>query len=74
LHSLARLGCPGVINLAAQLWASDDCEFAKLSCLYILKEAVGGKTLFERFLAEFEATYDVANSTYLPGHLGRLKS
>ncbi len=74
LHSLARLRYPGIIDLAAALWASDDCEFAKLSCLYTLKGASGGKQLFEKFLFEFEATYDVANSTYLPGHIERLKA
>jgi hypothetical protein len=74
LHSLARLAYPGIIDLAAKLWASDDCEFAKLSCLYTLKEAAGGKQLFEKFLVEFESTYDVANSAYLPGHVERLKA
>lgn len=74
LGSLAHLGFPGIVDLAAQFWASDECEFARLDCLYTLKAAAGGKQLFKTLLAEFEATYDVANSDYLPGHIERLKA
>lgn len=65
---------PGIVDLAIQLWASDSCAFARLDCLYTLKEADGGKPTFETLLAEFEATCDVGTDSSLAGHLERLKS
>jgi len=73
LQSLAHLSFSGIVELAAQLWASDDCAFARLDCLYTLKEVEGGTPLFESFLGEFEATYAGAGRS-LAGHLERLKT
>ena len=74
LGSLAHLGFPGLVDLVVKLWTSDDCEFAKLDCLYTLQETPGAGELFENYLAEFEANYDVANSEHLPGHIEWLRS
>jgi hypothetical protein len=69
LHSLQHFRHPDTVELARQLWHSSDCEFAKLSCLEALKAFPEARSLFDRFLAEYRDTYDIAAKEYRQSNL-----
>lgn len=70
----ARFARPKTIELAHRLWAADDCEFAKLSCLHSLKRIPEAHDLFPTYLLEFENTHDTQNVDYLRSHMAQLRS
>lgn len=71
---LASKNFADVPALAEELWASDDCEFTKLSCLFALKKIEGGRQLVSHYLASFRKLFDVESSDYLPDVLKQLES
>ena len=73
LHALAHFGLPQVVDLAKELWRTDDCEFAKLSCLHALKAAPGAAELFDAYLREYQRTFDVGAKDYRQSHMRQLE-
>lgn len=73
LHVFAHFEHPQAIPLAVQLWESDDCEFAKLSCLYALQKFPEAKERFELYLQEYQNAYDVEAEEYRRTHMLRLR-
>lgn len=74
LHALARFARPETVEFARRLWETDDCEFAKLSCLHSLKRIPEAQDLFHSYLVEFENTHDTQNVDYLRSHMAQLRS
>lgn len=72
VHVLARFGSPETADFAVRLWSTDDCEFAKLTCLHALKGIAGAETVFQRFLDEYQEAFDVAAEGYRQSHLEQL--
>lgn len=73
LHVFEHFAHPQAIPLAVHLWESDDCEFAKLSCLYALKKFPEAKEQFELYLQEYQNAYDVEAEEYRRTHMRRLR-
>lgn len=72
LHSLAHFRHPSVSELAVELWSTDSCEFAKLSCLHVLKETHGAEAIFDKLMHEYRAAYDVDAESYRQSHIHAL--
>lgn len=68
----AQFGSEDTLPFATKLWQTDDCEFAKLTCLHALKGVVGVEDEFQRFLEEYQETFDVAAEDYRQSHLEQL--
>lgn len=69
---LARFRSPETIDFVRRLWRSDDCEFAKLTCLHALKGVAGAESEFRRLLDEYQETFDVAAEDYRQSHMQQL--
>lgn len=72
IHALARFQRPKTIPLIHQLWVADDCEFAKLSCLYSLGPFPESRDLFRRYLNEYKERFPEPNANYRKKVLERL--
>lgn len=72
LHTFEHFRLPRTVELAATLWQSDDCEFAKLSCLHALKKFPAAVELFRKYLQEYQNTYDINAADYRPSHIQQL--
>lgn len=69
LHSLSEFKIPELIPLAKQLWESDHCEFAKISCLIVLQPFPGERPLFNRYLQEYQSLFPVDEADYRQVHM-----
>lgn len=74
LHAFEHFAHPQAIDLAETLWETDDCEFAKLSCLHALKVFPQAKPQFDRYVQEYKKTYDVNAEDYRRSHMRTLDS
>ncbi len=74
LHVFEHFALPQVVDLATNLWQTDDCEFAKLSCLHALKAMPDAKELFEAYLQEYQNTFDIDAENYRQSHMRKLTS
>ena len=72
LHAFEHFGLPQVVDLATTLWQSDDCEFAKLSCLHALKNVPDARHTFDAYLQEYRSTFDVDAADYRRSHMRQL--
>jgi len=72
LQAFENFALPQTVELATALWNSDDCEFAKLSCLSALKAIPAAKLLFETWLEEYQNTYNMEAEEYRLSHIRRL--
>ncbi len=63
---------PQVVSLATTLWQTDECEFAKLSCLHALKTVPDAKHLFDEYLQEYRNIFDVDAEDYRQSHMRQL--
>lgn len=71
VHAFAKFQLADAIPLIEQLWAADDCEFAKISCLYSLEPFPEFRSLFDRFLIEYQTLFPVAEADYRQTHMER---
>ncbi len=69
VHAFAKFKLPDAIPLIEQLWTTDDCEFAKISCLYSLEPFPEFRSLFDRFLIEYQSSFPVAEADYRQTHM-----
>jgi hypothetical protein len=69
LHTFAQFSLPQTIDAAKVLWETDDCEFAKLSCLASLKGFPDAKPLFEQYLKTYQSLFDVEAEDYRRSHI-----
>ena len=74
LDALVQHRYPDTVILAIDLWNTDECEFARLTALYALKNSSEGEALLQEYLGRYEAQYDVDAEPYRPDHMERLKS
>lgn len=74
LSAFEHFALPQTPTLAAKLWQSDNCEFAKLSCLHALKKFPEAKTLFDMCLQEYQNAFDVEAEEYRRSHMRQLVS
>ena len=72
LHVFEHFGLPQVVDLATTLWQTDDCEFAKLSCLHVLRTVPDARHLFDAYLREYRNTFDVDAEDYRQSHMRQL--
>jgi hypothetical protein len=72
LHVFEHFRMPEVVDLATALWQSDDCEFAKLSCLHALKTMPDARHIFDAYLREYRKTFDVDAEEYRQSHIRQL--
>jgi len=72
LQVFQHFGLPQVVDLATTLWNTDDCEFAKLSCLHALKAVPEAKPMFHAYLQEYRDTFDVDAQEYRQSHMRQL--
>ena len=68
----AKFKLPETVSLVEQLWATDDCEIAKLSCLYSLEPFPEARSLFEHFLKEYQSLFPASEADYRQAHMQRL--
>ncbi|MEZ6130352.1 MAG: hypothetical protein R3C59_16840 [Planctomycetaceae bacterium] len=71
VHAFAKFTLADTVSLIEQLWATDDCEFAKISCLYSLEPFPECRSLFDRFLVEYQSSFPVAEADYRQVHMQR---
>lgn len=74
LHAFEHFAHPRAIDLATTLWKTDDCEFAKLSCLHALKAFPSAKPQFDAYLHEYKNTFDIDAEDYRRSHIRDLTS
>jgi hypothetical protein len=74
LDVLGYFTLPQAVDLAIKLWQTDDCEFAKLSCLYTLKRFANDRELFDTYLREYQNLFDVTAKNYRQSHIQQLTS
>jgi hypothetical protein len=74
LICLSHFRFAGIVELCLKLWNTDPCEYAKLNCLYALKEIKAERASFDRMLAEFEADSAVLRNPYMQNHIEGLRS
>ena len=74
IHVFQHFGLPETIELAIELWRTDDCEFAKLSCLHALKHFPNAKPVFDGYLKEYQNMYDVHSEDDRLSHMRQLRS
>ncbi len=72
LHVFEHFALPQVVGLATDLWQTDDCEFAKLSCLHALKTVPDARHIFDAYLQEYRTTYDIDAKDYRQSHMRQL--
>jgi hypothetical protein len=72
LHTFAHFAAPETIKLAETLWQTDQCEFARLTCLHVLKGLPDAKRLFEHFLQQYQKLYDIEAEDYRRSHMQQL--
>jgi len=72
IHTLAKFKCRSVVDLIKNLWGTDDCEFAKLSCLHSLEPFVESQVLFRKFLSEYQVAFPIEAANYRQVHMKRL--
>jgi hypothetical protein len=72
LHVFEHFALPQVVGLATNLWQTDDCEFAKLSCLHALKTVPDARHIFDAYLQEYRTTYDIDAKDYRKSHMRQL--
>ena len=72
LHVFEHFGLPQVVDLATTLWQTDDCEFAKLSCLHALKTVPEARQIFDAYLQEYRNTFDIDAEDYRQSHMREL--
>jgi hypothetical protein len=72
LHAFAQFALPQTIETAKVLWETEDCEFAKLSCLHSLKGLLEAQGLFEQYLATYKTLFDVEAEDYRRSHIEQL--
>ena len=69
LHVFERFRLPHVVDLATTLWQTDDCEFAKLSCLDALRRCPTRGTSSMPIFRNTENTFDVGAEDYRQSHM-----
>lgn len=72
LHVFEHFGLPQLVELATILWQTDDCEFAKLSCLHALKTVSAARDIFDAYLKEYQNTFDIGAEDYRQSHMRQL--
>jgi hypothetical protein len=72
LHVFQQFGLPQVVDLATTLWQTDNCEFAKLSCLHALKTVPTARHIFDAYLQEYQTTFDINAQEYRQSHIRQL--
>ena len=72
LHVFKHFDLPQVVDLATTLWQTDDCEFAKLSCLHALKTVPDARQIFDAYLQEYRNTFDIDAEDYRQSHMREL--
>lgn len=73
VHAYAKFQLPETIALIENLWATDDCEFAKLSCLHSLESFPESITLFNRYLLQYESQFPINETDYRQSHMDRFR-
>lgn len=74
LHAFAKFRLPETVPLAERLWNTDDCEFAKISCLYSLEPFSNARGLFDKYLKEYEFKFPVEGADYRESHLAHFRA
>ena len=69
LHAFEHFTLPQTVDLAKILWHTDDCEFAKLSCLHALKVFPDARPLFNAYLDEYKNMFDIDAEDYRRSHM-----
>lgn len=72
LHTFAYFNRPETVETAKTLWETDDCEFAKLSCLYALKKFPFAKNIFNKYFQEYQARFEIDAEDYRQTHYTEL--
>ena len=72
VHAFAKFRLGKTIPLIRQLWNTDNCEFAKLSCLYSLEPFPESRDLFSHYLKEYQDRFPVTEEKYRVTHVERL--
>lgn len=73
VHAFSKFKLDDTVSLIQSLWTTDDCEFAKLSCLYALEPFLDARPLFAQYLAEYERRFPVADAEYRQTHMERFR-
>jgi len=71
VHAFAKFQLPETIPLIKQLWASDNCEFAKISCLYSLEPFPESRMLFDRYLMQYQSLFPTRDADYRQTNMER---
>lgn len=72
IHISEHFALPQTIGLARTLWETDECEFAKLSCLDVISNHPEERELFSQYFREYIDLYDVNAESYRQSHIDRL--
>ncbi len=72
VHAFAKFRHRNAVPLIQQLWSTDECEFAKLSCLYSLEPFIEARTLLNGYLKEYQDRFPVGEEDYRRAHVDRL--
>jgi hypothetical protein len=71
VHAFAKFKLPEAITLIENLWATDECEFAKLSCLHSLGTFPESRPLFDRYLLQYQSQFPIHEADYRKSHMER---
>ena len=72
VHAFAKFSNRKAIPLIEQLWSTDDCEFAKLSCLCSLEPFPEARALLSDYLKQYQDDFPIADEDYRRTHVDRL--
>ena len=72
VQAFAKFRHRKAIPLIQQLWSTDQCEFAKLSCLCSLEHFIEARALLSGYLKEYQDRFPVAEEDYRRAHVDRL--
>lgn len=68
VHAYAKFQLPEAVELIERLWETDQCEFAKLSCLHSLMSFPSHMALFNRYLLQYQEQFPVSEADYRESH------
>lgn len=74
VHACAKFQLAATIPMVEQLWATDDCEFAKISCLYSLEPFPEFRSLFDRYVIEYQSLFPTAEADYRQTHMEQFRA
>ena len=72
IHAFAKFSHRKAIPLVEQLWSTDDCEFAKLTCLCSLEPFPEARALLSDYIKQYQDRFPMADEDCRRTHVDRL--